>query len=157
MIDLMLKTGINQYMEFKSVDGSFMSGAAGKLESVPDSRSAIFKNRSLSLTEKNQLMKFFKLVQGHLGNGSEDEKLSDQDLETPFLEFLTKMGLSQKLKSYISFLTVLYFLYVSENAFRDCYILLHHLESITFNYLFIDMSNVGSRLLLSMSQNSSGW
>lgn len=104
MIDLILKTGINQYMEFKSVDANFVSDAEGKLESVPDSRSAIFKNRSLSLTEKNQLMKFFKLVQAHFGNGSEDEKISEQDLESPFVEFLTKMGLSQKLKSYRSIL-----------------------------------------------------
>lgn len=104
MIELILKTGINQYMEFKSVDASFVSGAGGKLESVPDSRSAIFKNRSLSLTEKNQLMKFFKLVQGHLGNEGGEEKIPEQDLESPFVEFLTKMGLSQKLKSYRSIL-----------------------------------------------------
>ncbi|KAH6807984.1 Rab escort protein [Perilla frutescens var. frutescens] len=107
MIDLILKTGINQYMEFKSVDASFVSGAGGKLESVPDSRSAIFKNRSLSLTEKNKLMKFFKLVQGHFGNGSGEEKISGQDLESPFVEFLTKMGLSQKLKSIILYTIVL--------------------------------------------------
>lgn len=107
MIDLILKTGINQYMEFKSVDANFVSDAEGKLESVPDSRSAIFKNRSLSLTEKNQLMKFFKLVQAHFGNGSEDDKISEQDLKSPFVEFLTKMGLSQKLKSIILYTIVL--------------------------------------------------
>ncbi|KAL0431198.1 UNVERIFIED_CONTAM: Rab escort protein 1 [Sesamum radiatum] len=104
MIDLILKTGINQYMEFKSVDASYVSDAEGKLENVPDSRSAIFKHRGLSLSEKNQLMKFFKLVQGHFGNESEEDKISEQDLESPFVEFLTKMGLSQKLKSYRSIL-----------------------------------------------------
>ncbi|KAL7154766.1 hypothetical protein ABFS83_03G024600 [Erythranthe nasuta] len=108
MIDLILKTGINQYMEFKSVDASFISSADGKLENVPDSRSAIFKNRGLSLTEKNQLMKFFKLVQRHLGDEeTEDDKISDQDLESPFVEFLTKIGLSQKLKSIILYTIVL--------------------------------------------------
>lgn len=116
MIDLILKTGINQYMEFKSVDASFVSDAEGKLENVPDSRSAIFKNRSLSLTEKNQLMKFFKLVQGHFGNGSEEDKFSEQDLERPFVEFLTKMGLSQKLKSYRSILHFSLFFSVSESS-----------------------------------------
>ncbi|EYU23207.1 hypothetical protein ABFS82_03G020400 [Erythranthe guttata] len=108
MIDLILKTGINQYMEFKSVDASFISSADGGLENVPDSRSAIFKNRGLSLTEKNQLMKFFKLVQRHLGDDeTEDDKISDQDLESPFVEFLTKIGLSQKLKSIILYTIVL--------------------------------------------------
>ncbi|KAK6125504.1 hypothetical protein DH2020_040738 [Rehmannia glutinosa] len=107
MINLILKTEINQYMEFKSVDACFLSDAEGKLENVPDSRSAIFKNRSLSLPEKNQLMKFFKLVQGHFGSESEEDKISEQDLESPFVEFLTKMGLSQKLKSIILYTIVL--------------------------------------------------
>ncbi|KAG8363561.1 hypothetical protein BUALT_Bualt19G0035300 [Buddleja alternifolia] len=101
MIDLILKTGINQYMEFKSVDSSFVSDAQGKLRSVPDSRSAIFKDGTLSLPEKNQLMKFFKLVQGHFGNDNDEDKISQQDLESPFVEFLSKMGLSHKLKSII--------------------------------------------------------
>ncbi|XP_041995229.1 rab escort protein 1-like [Salvia splendens] len=95
MIELILKTGINQYMEFKSVDASFVSSGEGKLESVPDSRSAIFKSRSLLGPEKYQLMNFFKHVQGIFANGSEE------DLEIPFVEFLTKRGLSQKLKSII--------------------------------------------------------
>lgn len=115
MIELALKTGINQYMEFKSVDASFVSGSGGKLESVPDSRSAIFKNRSLSFTEKNKLMKFFKLVQGHFGHGGGEEKISEQDLESPFEEYLTKMGLSQKLKSYVSILCCFSFSYLADS------------------------------------------
>ncbi|KAK4490462.1 hypothetical protein RD792_001139 [Penstemon davidsonii] len=108
MIDLILKTGINQYMEFKSVDASFVGDAEGNLGSVPDSRSAIFKDRSLSLTEKNQLMKLFKLVQGHIGKESgEDDLISEEDLESPFVEFLNKFGLSQKLKSIILYAIVL--------------------------------------------------
>lgn len=110
MIDLILKSEVNQYMEFKSIDGSFISDGEGNLENVPDSRSAIFKDRKLSFTEKNQLMRFFKLVQGHLeavaaadgGESSESKSISEQDLESPFAEFLCKMGLSPKLKSYRS-------------------------------------------------------
>ncbi|KAL3845027.1 hypothetical protein ACJIZ3_002430 [Penstemon smallii] len=108
MIDLILKTGINQYMEFKSVDASFVGDAEGNLGSVPDSRSAIFKDRSLSFTEKNQLMKLFKLVQGHIGKESgEDDLISEEDLESPFVEFLDKFGLSQKLKSIILYAIVM--------------------------------------------------
>ncbi|KAG5623185.1 hypothetical protein H5410_008403 [Solanum commersonii] len=109
MIDLILKSEVNQYMEFKNIDGSFISDGEGNLESVPDSRSAIFKDRKLSFTEKNQLMRFFKLVQGHLeaaaaadgGESSESKSISEQDLESPFVEFLSKMGLSAKLKSIV--------------------------------------------------------
>lgn len=104
MIDLILRTGINQYMEFKSVEASFVSDAEGRLRSVPDSRKAIFSDRSLSFVEKNQLMKVFKRVQGHFaaeGSGEED-RISEEDLESPFVEFLNKCGLSPKLKSYRS-------------------------------------------------------
>ncbi|XP_055804044.1 rab escort protein 1 [Solanum dulcamara] len=109
MIDLILKSEVNQYMEFKSIDGSFISDEEGNLENVPDSRSAIFKDRKLSFMEKNQLMRFFKLVQGHLeaasaadgGESNESKGISEQDLESPFVEFLSKMGLSPKLKSIV--------------------------------------------------------
>ncbi|XP_073293617.1 rab escort protein 1-like isoform X2 [Primulina huaijiensis] len=106
MIDLILKTGINQYMEFKSVDASFVGDVDGGLLNVPDSRSAIFKDRSLSITEKNRLMKFFKLVQAHFSEESEEDRISEEDLESPFVEFLSKIGLSQKLKSFILFALV---------------------------------------------------
>ena len=102
-VDLILKSGANQYIEFKGVDASFVYSENGKLTSVPDSRAAIFKDKSLGLTEKNQLMRFFKLVQQHLGGGeneNENERISEQDLESPFVEFLKKMRLPPKIKSY---------------------------------------------------------
>ncbi|KAM4077215.1 hypothetical protein ACJW30_12G122600 [Castanea mollissima] len=91
-IDLILKSGANQYIDFKSIDSSFVCDASGRLTNVPDSRAAIFKDKSLGLTEKNQLMRFFKLVQQHLGGGeNKNERISEQDLESPFVEFLKKM------------------------------------------------------------------
>jgi RAB protein geranylgeranyltransferase component A len=118
-IDLMLKSGASNYVEFKSIDASFVGDGNGKLWNVPDSRAAIFKDKSLTLMEKNQLMRFFKLVQGHLvatvgagtsgndgngnGNGNDEEegktKISDEDLERPFVEYLSKMRLPPKIRS----------------------------------------------------------
>ncbi|KAL5811879.1 hypothetical protein ACOSQ3_026829 [Xanthoceras sorbifolium] len=105
-IDLMLKSGASQYVEFKSVDASFVGDGDGRLWSVPDSRAAIFKDKTLGLMEKNQLMRFFKLVQGHLSenenNGTENgAKISAEDLESPFVEFLSKMKLPPKIKSIV--------------------------------------------------------
>ncbi|TXG72448.1 hypothetical protein EZV62_001027 [Acer yangbiense] len=104
-IDLMLKSGASQYVEFKSIDASFIGDGDGKLWSVPDSRATIFKDKTLSLLEKNQLMRFFKLVQGHLSNNESEEsengvKISAEDLECLFEEFLTKMKLPPKIKSF---------------------------------------------------------
>ena len=100
-LDLVLKSGANQYIEFKGADASFVYDKDGKLTSVLESRAAIFKDKSLGLTEKNQLMRFFKLVQQHLDDkGGENEsgnsKISKQDLESPFVEFLNKMWLPQR-------------------------------------------------------------
>ncbi|VVB10193.1 unnamed protein product [Arabis nemorensis] len=57
---------------------------------VGDSRGAIFKDKSLAL-----LMIFFKLVQKHLASTTKiDEsivRISEEDMEIPFVDFLTKM------------------------------------------------------------------
>ncbi|KAH0970973.1 hypothetical protein GBA52_023129 [Prunus armeniaca] len=105
--DLLIKSGINAYLDFKGIEASFIWDGSGRLCDVPDSRSAIFKDKSLSLLEKNQLMRFFKLVQRHLGasngddEGRESSKISEEDLESPFVEFLKKMRLPPKIKSII--------------------------------------------------------
>ena len=99
-IDLVVKSGASHYVEFKGVDASFVCDEGGRLWGVPDSRAAIFKDRTLGLTEKNQLMRFFKLVQRHLEASDEvDGRISDEDLESPFVEFLEKMRLPPKIKS----------------------------------------------------------
>ncbi|KAL6959830.1 hypothetical protein U1Q18_039982 [Sarracenia purpurea var. burkii] len=104
----MLKSGASQYMEFKNVDASFVRDGDGKLSSVPDSRSAIFKDSTLGLADKNRLASFFKLVEGHLkavgsdgDEGSESRRISENELESPFVEFLNKMRLPPKIKSSI--------------------------------------------------------
>ncbi|XP_015576358.2 rab escort protein 1 isoform X1 [Ricinus communis] len=113
-IDLMIKTGANQYVEFKSIDASFVGDENGKLWNVPDSRAAIFKDKSLSLMEKNRLMRFFKLVQSQIATNEnqeqqeeEDVRISEQDLESPFVDFLNKMKLSSKIKSIILYAIVM--------------------------------------------------
>lgn len=104
-VNLLLKSGASHHVEFKSIDTSFIYGSNGKLSPVPDSRSAIFKDKSLSLVEKNQLMRFFKLVQEHIGfnetTQEEQKRISDEDLESPFMDFLTKQRLPPKIKSII--------------------------------------------------------
>ncbi|KAI3871512.1 hypothetical protein MKW98_011567 [Papaver atlanticum] len=108
VVNLLLNSGGIHHVEFKSIDGSFIYGANGELSSVPDSRSAIFKDRSLGLTEKNQLMRFFKLVQAHIEGSTEhaegsheSRRIKDEDLESPFIEFLNKQRLPTKIKSMI--------------------------------------------------------
>ncbi|RZC30202.1 Rab escort protein 1 isoform B [Glycine soja] len=97
-IDLLMKSGAAQYLEFKGIDESFVYEANAGLANVPDSRGAIFRDKKLSLKEKNQLMRFFKLVQQHLDD-TQEEKIPKEDLEIPFVSFLEKMKLPPKIKS----------------------------------------------------------
>ncbi|CAA6661640.1 unnamed protein product [Spirodela intermedia] len=95
--------GASHHIEFKSVDGSMIYWD-GKLQMVPDSREAIFKDKSLSLTEKTQMTRFLKLVREHItsegGEGEEASKISGPYLEMPFVKFLEKQRLPPKIKLY---------------------------------------------------------
>ncbi|OWM66500.1 rab escort protein 1 isoform X1 [Punica granatum] len=103
-IDAILKWSTNHYLEFKAIDANFICVENGKLMRVPDSRSAIFKDKNLSLIEKNQLMKFLKIVQRHLDPDEDaSSKVSQEDLESPFAEFLAKIKLPPKIKSIIMY------------------------------------------------------
>ncbi|KAI3852234.1 hypothetical protein MKX03_009485 [Papaver bracteatum] len=92
VVDLLLNSGGKHHIEFKGIDGSFIYGANGELSA------------------KNQLMRFFKLVQAHIEGSTEhaedsDEsrRIRDEDLESPFIEFLSKQRLPSKIKSMILF------------------------------------------------------
>ncbi|KAI3856156.1 hypothetical protein MKW92_044648 [Papaver armeniacum] len=93
VVNLLLNSGGKHHIEFKGINGSFIYGANGELSAVPDSRSAIFKDRSLGLTEKNELMRFSSF--------DESRRIRDEDLESPFIEFLNKQRLPSKRKSMI--------------------------------------------------------
>lgn len=133
-VDLLLKSGASQYIEFKGIDASFLYQADGKLLNVPDSRAAIFKDKSLTLIEKNRLMSFFKLIQQYLAASSDnhdsnaDERdescnISEEDLEIPFVCFLEKMRLPPKIKSYRPKRPILS---VSDNYFFNSSLTIHH-------------------------------
>ncbi|XP_076882049.1 rab escort protein 1-like [Bidens hawaiensis] len=107
-VDVLLKSIANQYVEFKNIDASYVCDGSGNLMNVPDSKSAVFKDRTLKYNEKNQLNRFFKLVQGHLegvrsgeSGGDDGKVISEADLDSPFVAFLDKMKLPPKIKSII--------------------------------------------------------
>lgn len=106
VVNLMLKSGASNHVEFKSIDATFIYTDDRRLSTVPDSRSAIFKDKSMSLLEKRMMKRFFELVQQHveLNTSMEEDKksvISDEDLESPFIDFLEKQKLPAKIKSII--------------------------------------------------------
>ncbi|KAK1306806.1 hypothetical protein QJS10_CPA10g00025 [Acorus calamus] len=104
-VEMMLKSGASHHLEFKSVLASLIY-LEGKLHSVPDSREAIFRDKSLGLAEKNRMMRFIRLVTGHIGSDG-GGGLPDEDAEVPMAEFLDRQGLSAKIKSIILYAIVM--------------------------------------------------
>ncbi|MQM11506.1 hypothetical protein Taro_044411 [Colocasia esculenta] len=100
-VDVMLRSGASHHIEFKSVDASLLYWE-GKLQAVPDSREAIFKDKTLKLTEKSQMMRFLKLIREHIESdgkeGKEGSKIAEGVLEIPFVEFLEKQRLPPRIK-----------------------------------------------------------
>ncbi|CAN6456360.1 unnamed protein product [Victoria cruziana] len=99
MVDMILRSSASHHLEFKSVEASFI-WVERELKPVPDSRAAIFQDRSLGLMAKNRMMNFFKLVRGHFDSESE-ERISDVDLEKPFVQFLSEQGLPDNIRCII--------------------------------------------------------
>lgn len=97
LVDLLIKAGASNYLEFKCVEATYIWSGGQGLMPVPDSRASIFQDRTLSLVEKRHLMRFFKLVQNH---GSAGE-LSSEVLESRFVDFLDQQRLPSSIKSII--------------------------------------------------------
>lgn len=80
------------------------------MAAVPASRADIFKDKSLSLSDKRLLMRFFKLITDHME--SEDGmigELTAGDLDRPFVELLRQQKLPAAIQEYVeSALVTLY-------------------------------------------------
>ncbi|KAI9336919.1 GDP dissociation inhibitor [Obelidium mucronatum] len=106
LVDLMIKSNVSNYLEFRAVETTHFWWENG-LEAVPSSKEDIFSNESIGLLEKRRLMKLLsKFVDASLsppgsdGAGTHEadlvEKVVDPEDSMPFVEFLEKQGLAEK-------------------------------------------------------------
>ncbi|BFG37032.1 hypothetical protein CerSpe_233060 [Prunus speciosa] len=114
--DFIIKSGVDLYVEngilkFKRIDGvCVFYESNGKLHIFPYSKGEVFVDKSLKLVEKSKLRSFIKLVQQQDEEWSqifsETFKISEEDLESPFVDFLDGMQLSAKIKSFILYIAM---------------------------------------------------
>ncbi|KAH7297035.1 hypothetical protein KP509_26G050100 [Ceratopteris richardii] len=100
LVDLLLRSGANNYLEFKSLEASFM-WSNGVLLPVPSSRADVFKDRTLINAEKRHLMRFFKLVVEHDSSNPDAPQISPEELESPFVKFLHERQVPLSVQSMI--------------------------------------------------------
>ena len=96
LVDLLVRAGCHQYLEFQPVVASVVwgAGADGAPLRVPGSQAEVFRERSLPPSDKRLLMRFLK---GEMASAP----LGEEDATPSFEAYLADQGLPQHLRSAI--------------------------------------------------------
>ncbi|KFV10792.1 Rab proteins geranylgeranyltransferase component A 2, partial [Tauraco erythrolophus] len=96
LIDLLIKSNVSRYAEFKNAT-RILAFREGKVEQVPCSRADVFNSRQLTMVEKRMLMKFLTFC---LDYEQHPDEYQDYDNST-FAEFLGTRKLTPSLQHFI--------------------------------------------------------
>ncbi|GAA6103585.1 rab proteins geranylgeranyltransferase component A 1 [Tachysurus ichikawai] len=96
LVDLLIKSNVSRYAEFKNVS-CILTYHNGKVEQVPCSRADVFGSKQLTVVEKRMLMKFLTFC---LDFEQHQEQFQDFT-EMPFAEFLKCKNLTENLQHFI--------------------------------------------------------
>ncbi|XP_014163408.2 rab proteins geranylgeranyltransferase component A 1 [Geospiza fortis] len=96
LIDLLIKSNVSRYAEFKNAT-RVLAFREGKVEQVPCSRADVFNSRQLTMVEKRMLMKFLTFC---LDYEQHPEEYQDHESST-FAEFLQTRKLTPSLQHFI--------------------------------------------------------
>ncbi|NWV06757.1 RAE2 geranylgeranyltransferase, partial [Ptilonorhynchus violaceus] len=96
LIDLLIKSNVSRYAEFKNAT-RVLAFREGKVEQVPCSRADVFNSRQLTMVEKRMLMKFLTFC---LDYEEHPEEYQDYENRT-FAQFLQTRKLTPSLQHFI--------------------------------------------------------
>ncbi|KAM8997523.1 rab proteins geranylgeranyltransferase component A 1 isoform 2-T2 [Ara ararauna] len=96
LIDLLIKSNVSRYAEFKNAT-RILAFREGKVEQVPCSRADVFNSRQLTMVEKRMLMKFLTFC---LDYEQHPEEYQDYENST-FAQFLRTRKLTPSLQHFI--------------------------------------------------------
>lgn len=83
---------------------TFFLSRDSQMTAVPASRADVFRDKTLSLSDKRFLMRFFKLVADYTeseGEGGTIGELAAGDLDRPFVELLRRQQLPISIQEYV--------------------------------------------------------
>ena len=114
LVKLLLKTNVSQYLEWKSVEGTFIykckkslnENSFGKIERVPSNSFEAFKSDIMNNLEKKLCKNFFTFVQDYDEN--DKETYEGYDLNLLFNEIVKKFGLNEDTINFIGHTIALY-------------------------------------------------
>ncbi|KAG7516044.1 rab proteins geranylgeranyltransferase component A 1-like [Solea senegalensis] len=93
LIDLLIKSNVSRYAEFKNVS-RILTCRHGNVEQVPCSRADVFGSRQLSVVEKRKLMRFLTSV-------VEETEQQTAYSGRPYLDFLCEQQLGDNLQHFL--------------------------------------------------------
>ncbi|NXP14786.1 RAE2 geranylgeranyltransferase, partial [Thinocorus orbignyianus] len=96
LIDLLIKSNVSRYAEFKNAT-RILAFREGKVEQVPCSRADVFNSRQLSMVEKRMLMKFLTFC---LDYEQHPDEYQDYENST-FAQFLSTRKLTPSLQHFV--------------------------------------------------------
>lgn len=96
LIDLLIKSNVSRYTEFKNVT-RILTYQGGKIEQVPCSRADVFSSKQLSMIEKRTLMKFLTFCADYEQHPEEYQDHKD----CTFSAFLQSKRLSPNLQHFV--------------------------------------------------------
>ncbi|XP_032557923.1 rab proteins geranylgeranyltransferase component A 1 isoform X2 [Chiroxiphia lanceolata] len=96
LIDLLIKSNVSRYAEFKNAT-RILAFREGRVEQVPCSRADVFNSRQLTMVEKRMLMKFLTFC---LDYEQHPEEYQDHESST-FAQFLQTRKLTPSLQHFI--------------------------------------------------------
>ncbi|NXD84835.1 RAE1 geranylgeranyltransferase, partial [Halcyon senegalensis] len=96
LIDLLIKSNVSRYAEFKNAT-RILAFREGKVEQVPCSRADVFNSRQLTMVEKRMLMKFLTFC---LDYEQHPDEYQDYENST-FAQFLRTQKLTPSLQHFI--------------------------------------------------------
>lgn len=100
LIDALIASGVSRYGGFKLLETVAIYDCPGQVKSVPGSKEAIFKNKSISLLDKRRLMRFLMFAAAEFEDKPEIAGYED----TPFVAFIReKFTLSEDFASIIAY------------------------------------------------------
>lgn len=94
MVNILIKTDVTRYLEFKSVDGSFVQNG-GKIHKVPSTQTEALKSSLMGMLEKRRCAKFLEFVGDYEENDPKTHKGYNLLKMTP-RELFTAFGLSNE-------------------------------------------------------------
>ena len=97
---MLIHTGVTRYLEFKSVEGSYVMGKSGKISKVPANEREALSSDLMGLFEKRRFRNFLIFVQEFDNNDPKTWKEVDPH-KTTMSEVYKKFGLDENTSDFV--------------------------------------------------------